>query len=133
MKRFILIALILAAVVGTYVWFFVYNKSHTNYQEETAAFVGTAIELNTKARENPTAFMEEYRNQAVEISGVVQESANSSYILETGVSCAVAEGNENDIPTTGENVTVKGRVVGTEEDILTGDVNAKLDQCVVKK
>lgn len=129
MKKLISILLILATGIGLYVWFFVYNKAHTNYQQATAVFVGQADELLAKTSQSN--FLETYLNQAVEVSGSVTEQGSTGFTLGSGLICTLDSSQVRALPNLGDVVTIKGRLVGVDEDILTGETICNLDQCVL--
>jgi len=130
-KKIILILLAVILLGGAYAWFFVYNKPHTDFQAEDAAFIGLADELHAKALENENLFNEAFLNEAVEVEGVITEAGTNSFTLSNGIVCTLDPNIEQNIPEFGQDVKVKGRVVGTEDDILTGELICNLDQCVI--
>ena len=71
MKKLLKIGGILAVVgilAGAYIWFFVYNKPHRDYEKATADYVVTAGECYQKyAGGNPVEC--EYTGKVLEISG----------------------------------------------------------------
>ena len=122
---------ILGILAAGYVWFFVYNKAHVNYQESDAVFTGQAEALHNKAIANVAEFTQTFVNQAVEVDGLVSEVGTSSFTLDAGLICTLDTNHVDELPTIGQNVTVKGRVVGVDEDILTEETICTLDQCVI--
>lgn len=130
MKKIVLILLLLGLLGGIYVWFFVYNKSHVNYQKETAAFVGNADEFAALASENPEEFTAKYLNKAVEISGSISESGTKTVLLNNSIFCTFLA--EQNIPELNSSATIKGRFVGLEDDLISGKTLCKLDNCIVK-
>lgn len=130
-KKIILAALISAFLIGAYVWFFVYNKAHTNFQEEESAFIGLADELRSKALDDENTFKTAFLNKAVEIKGVVTESGSNTFTLGSGIICTLDPSIDQKTPEMGAEVKVKGRLVGTDEDLLTMELICNLDQCVI--
>lgn len=128
-KKILVILLAISFLAGAYVWFFVYNKSHTDFQRADSAFVGEANSLLEKAVQDNGAFMEAYMNQAVEVTGEVGEVGTQSFTLGTGMICTLDPNLGQILPSSGAVVKVKGRVVGIDEDILTGDIICNLDNC----
>ncbi len=130
-KKIIGALAILGVLAGAYVWFFVYNKDHVNYQEEAAVFSGEADLLRDQAQQNTASFTEKFLNQAIEVQGTVQETGTTFFTLGSGVICNVDESQLKKMPKIGDEISVKGRLVGTDEDILTGEIICNLDQCVI--
>lgn len=85
MKKLLKIGGILALagiLAGAYIWFFVYNKPHRNYEKATADYVVTAGECYQKYS-GGTAVEYEYTGKVLEISGKLSlvEQADSLVIL----------------------------------------------------
>lgn len=119
-------------VVAAYIWFFVYNKAHTDYATEEASYTGTAIAFHDSLTVNQELFMTRYINTAVILEGTVTESGNSSFVLNDAFVCAIDSAFIDKIPKNGESIKTKGRVVGVEDDIL-GNLICRIDQCVLLK
>ncbi len=117
------------ALIGVAVAYYMYNKPHKNYQETDATFTGTAATFYSEAMDNQAAFLTKYLNKAAVVEGQVQsiESA-TSVIMVPGILCQVVSEGLSE----GATITVKGRVVGAEEDLLTGELLINLDNCELK-
>jgi DNA replicative helicase MCM subunit Mcm2 (Cdc46/Mcm family) len=109
----------------------VYNKAHTDYAETEAYFAGQADSLLAIARQNPNDFQQNYINKAVEVEGVVNQVGSTRFTLGSGVICTLDSTYLKYMPAMADTVLVKGRVVGTDEDILTAEVLCTLDQCII--
>lgn len=129
-KKIIVLIIILAILGGAYAWFFVYNKAHVNYQLEEAVYSGQADEFLQIAKQNESAFLEKYTNQAVELSGEVTSLESSSFSLGEGTYCTLDSAHTM-LPLLNSNVSLKGRVVGIDEDLLTEELIILMDQCVI--
>ena len=129
-KNVLIASLVIIVIAATYGWFFVYNKAHVDYVEENAHYVGHADSLHEKAVADQAKFHQEYVNKAVEIEGVVKEVGITRFTLGNGMICALDTAFLEFMPKVGDTVMVKGRVVGTDEDILTAEILCTLDQCV---
>jgi hypothetical protein len=116
-------------LIGVAVAYYMYNKPHKNYQEADASFTGQAAAFYSEATTSQTDFLKKYLNQAVVLEGQVFsiESA-TSIILAPAILCQV--NSEGLIE--GATITLKGRVVGAEEDLLTGELLINLDNCELK-
>jgi hypothetical protein len=130
-KKILISVLVLGLLAGAYIWFFVYNKAHKDYQEAESAFVGDANALLSQATENSASFIDTYMNQAVEVEGIVGDVGTQSFTLGSGLICTLDPNVEQELPGSGEIIKLKGRVVGIEDDLLTGDLLCNLDQCVI--
>jgi hypothetical protein len=122
-KRYLLIALFLILGVAAYVWFFVYNKAHQDFSSLKPAFEGSAIELLDLNDENLI-------DRAVLIEGEVSESEGRTSILDQAVQIRFTD--EDLRLEVGDYVKVQCRMVGMEEDLLTGEMLILCDQCVTK-
>ena len=130
-KGFLVAALVLVVIGAALVWFFVYNKSHVNYATKDAAFVGAADSLYTIIQADQEAFKKKYINTAIVVEGSVVETNKNNVILNSGLHCHLDSSVINNLPQVNSQLSVKGRVVGISEDILTGDLICNLDQCVI--
>ena len=130
-KKIVIGIIILGILAAGYIWFFVYNKAHVDYQDSDAVFIGYADSLHQEAVEDGSTFVENYVNEAVEVEGTVVEVGHSSFKIGNGMICTVDTAFREYLPEIGDFVTVKGRVVGADEDILTSEIICKLDQCVI--
>ncbi len=122
----ILFAVIIGLLGLVYVWFFVYNKAHTDYFQQDAAFEGTAAEFYELAIVDPAA----WNDKSVDLQGVVMSIEGRTAILEPNLQLRLDE--DIDLPdgwSAAENLRMKCRFVGTEEDLLTGDELVRCDQC----
>ena len=130
-KNIVIGIITMGILIAVYMWFFVYNKAHVDYQASDALFIGQAEVLHDQAVADAAVFKETYVNQAVEVEGKVSEVGSSSFTLKPGLICTLDTNYLEDLPNTGDLVNVKGRVVGTDEDILTSEIICILDQCVI--
>lgn len=85
MKRLLKIGAVLAVVgilAGIYIWFFVYNKPHRNYEKATADYVLTAGECYQHYASGKTD-EENYTGKVLELSGIISlvEQSDSMVIL----------------------------------------------------
>jgi hypothetical protein len=129
-KNLLAIGLVIILAIVSYIWFFVYNKEHKDYAKADSHYVGHADSLHQMASENQDKFQQEFINKAVEIEGVVKEVGLTRFTLGSGMICTLDSAYIEYMPKVGDTVMVKGRVVGTDEDILTADILCNLDQCI---
>jgi hypothetical protein len=121
---FILVAGIATALL-TYKY--VYNKAHVDYQNIDAAFLGAAADFYQQAIADEEAFISNYRNKAVSINGEIIEITGSGIQMAPGILLSTLE--NSGAVALGDVITCKGRMVGIEEDLLTGDLLIRLDEC----
>ena len=132
-KNILIAGLAIVIMVAVYVWFFVYNKAHTDYQKIDAAYIGNAVDFYKESTSDATVFSEKYLNQAVEISGSISSlESSSTVIISPGIICQADSTSSFDGLTQNQNITLRGRAVGTDEDLLTGELMLRLDNCVLK-
>lgn len=130
-KNIFIAGLVIVILAISYIWFFVYNKSHTDYQNVEAVYKGDASGFYTEATSG--VFTEKYLNQAVEVTGdIAQVESESMLILEPGIICQADSTQSFDGLRKKQSITIKGRAVGTDEDLLTGDLFIRFDNCKVK-
>lgn len=122
-KKHFVLALFLILGLASYVWFFVYNKAHQDFSSLKPAFEGSAMELLDLKDENLI-------DRAVLIEGEVTESLGRTSILDKAVQVRISD--ENVQLELGDYVKVQCRMVGMEEDLLTGDMLILCDQCVMR-
>lgn len=122
----------LVLATAAYVWFFIYNKAHTDYSAEETSFNGAAVALHDSLSANQEKFKTTYINTAVILEGIVTESGAHSFVLDDVFICALDSTFMDQIPEPGETIKTKGRVVGVEDDIL-GNLICRIDKCVILK
>ncbi len=127
-KKIILGLIIVGLISAIYVWFFVYNKAHTDYQKASAVYSGDAVTFYADAQGNLEEFNTKYLNKAVEITGTVKNIEGGSYILEPYLNCRLAD-NATFTPNAGDAVQLKGRYVGSDNDLLSDELVIILDNC----
>jgi hypothetical protein len=132
MKKILINILLFLILTATSIWLvytFVYNKAHTDYDKADAAFTGDARQLYEQAMQmGEQPFMEAYKNKAIEISGNISEAGTNSIVLSELIICEIIPNDDFEIDI-GMVLTCKGRLVGLEEDLLTGDLLIRMDEC----
>jgi hypothetical protein len=119
-KKVVALILLTALLSGAYVWFFVYNKSHANIHNEDIAFNGTSIELKNQFILEDGSLDSSLLNKVVVVKGNVSEAETKSYILDELLVChldSTLSANPSH-----KNIHVKGRLIGTIDDIIYGDL-----------
>ena len=120
MKKIFLVLLVLFALVGAYVWFFVYNKSHVSIHDEEVVFDGSALELKARFFRPDGSLDSSLMTGAVIIQGSVTTAESSYYILDETVTCYLD--STLTVNPEEEKVRVKGRITGVQDDIIYGDL-----------
>lgn len=78
MKKLILIISALGLAAGVYVWFYVYNKPHTDYENKPPDYIMTAKELYDRFVENPNL---NYTGKVIQINGVFQSVEDDDSLI----------------------------------------------------
>lgn len=131
--RIILVVAGAAILIGVGVAAYLFNKPHINYQKADAKFTGMADDFYAQASANQTEFMNTYVNQAVMLKGeILRVESETSVMLAPGILCHLVASENNANLTEGTIVKLQGRVVGAEEDLLTGELLIAMDQCEQK-
>ena len=129
MKKYLIILLLLA-VAGAGVGFYMYNKPHKNMERADADMAIEAPALFTAFEEDETAANEKYLDKVVQVEGTVQavskdDNGNLSLTLESGsdmfgVICQFDElttHGKTDFKA-GDKVTLKGICTGKLMDVV---------------
>ena len=119
-KKIVTLVLLTALLSGVYVWFFVYNKSHANIHDEEIAFEGTTIELKEQFLNVDGSLDSSLLDKVIIIHGNVSESESKSYILDECIVCHLD--STLTVDPSHETIRVKGRLHGTIDDIIYGDL-----------
>jgi 3-hydroxyacyl-CoA dehydrogenase len=86
-----------------------------------------AADFYQQAIADEDAFISNYRNKAVSINGEIIEITGSGIQMAPGILLSTLE--NSGAVALGDVITCKGRMVGIEEDLLTGDLLIRLDEC----
>lgn len=141
LKTILLIALVIIALAGAYVWFFVYNKKHRDIEKAKADFKLPVTELVKEFEAAHDSAHAKYNGKVIEITGVVdsiiQNDSISSIVFRPSekyeVICQVySKYNEDALKLKkSDNITLKGEYIsaGEPEDMLgeyiAGDIRLK--------
>ena len=143
------IIVVICAIIGAVVGYFIYNKPHKNYEKAEADFTLTANELYDAFNDNAADAGEMYRDKVVQVTGTVDEISelqDSSTALIFGADNAMMGGINAKLSTdyfsddeyrqelkkvnSGDQVSVKCRCVGFDQDLIS---EVKLDNCYIVK
>ena len=127
-KFFILLTFIAIVAVGFFAArYYAYNAGRRDIQSEEIAFIKAAKTISQEFTTNTDASNKKYLEKTVAVFGTVTMVNNTEVIIDNSVNCSLSKPN-NSIKK-GQNVTIKGRVVGFDD--LLGEV--KIDQCNLNK
>ncbi len=127
-RNIIIIVLLLLASVGVGVVAFLWNKPHRTAEDEKPFATLTANDLYMEFSNNEAAAFAKYRDQVIQVTGVVQEikleaSGNTDVVLATDdilgtVICTLKRGGTADGISAGMTVDLKGICNGFLSDVL---------------
>lgn len=120
----ILIAIVIFAIIYALFQYFKPQRDIAN--EDASAQVTSTVLINDFSKNLNDAHVK-YLNKTIEVSGKVTSVEGNLVSLDEVVSCVMSK-NEN-LPKVGNQVTIKGKLIGFENDILT---EIKLSECVIK-
>lgn len=127
-KIFILLAFISIVIVGFFAArYYAYNAGRRDIQSEDIAFAKTAKNITQEFNTSTDASNKKYLEKPVAITGTVTSVKDTEVIIDNSVNCSLSKANSS--IKIGQNVTIKGRVVGFDD--LLGEV--KMDQCNLNK
>lgn len=144
-KKILLFGLIVVALVGAYLWFFVYNKEHKNIEEEKADYSLKIEEIVNEFEAQYDSAIVKYNGKVIEISGkmdrIEPNDSISSIVFKVGnnyeVYCEVYPRYNKDAlqlkPNT--STTVKGFFSGAEkpDEMLEIEGVLRLKKCSFKE
>lgn len=126
MKKLIWILLAIV-VVGAAIYFYVFHKPHRDLAGEEATVTLTADELHNAFASNASEAQISYLDKVVEVEGVLDAISDSVAVMTPGIACTML--HPENLPQEGDELTIKGRVVGYDD--LFEEV--KLDFCTVEE
>ena len=139
MKKYILIVILIALVLGVVYGFMLYNKPHRDIAAEKPTFNMSADELLTAFSENEKQAFEKFNEQVVAFNGnlgdVTTNNEGVHYAIIKGqdglVNCELDDNAFNILQNLDKNsiVTLKGLFVGYDE--LLGEIQFK--KCTLTK
>ncbi len=125
------------AIIGALVGYYMYNKPVSGLENETPAFTMKADELFTSFESDEASANKKYIGKIIQVSGNVQsvnhdEDGKTSYTLQTaggmfGVICRIDSLNSNVLGVSvGQSISMKGECTGMLMDVvLVRCVNVK--------
>lgn len=120
MKRKLLISLVVIVLIGGIGGYLYANKPHRDILNEEPVYTGDIGELRTTLNESQTLFDSLYADEVVVLTGNITQVNEASFSFESIVICQPDSTVGMDPFKRGENMTIKGRIVGSEEDLIEG-------------
>ncbi|MDX5326101.1 MAG: hypothetical protein LPK80_07545 [Bacteroidota bacterium] len=118
---------IVGALIAIGVFLFMWFKPHRDIHNELEVFNGTATELYSELQNDPDGFKLKYVDQPIVVSGEVVSKESSIFTISPNHLCQLDSTLSMDIIVEGAPISVKGRLVGIEEDELMGDLLIRID------
>lgn len=119
---------ILAVLLASIVYNYVFNSAHRNIATENASVVLSANELHTKFIENETLATTNYLDKVIEAKGKISAIEDTEIVLDNKIQVSFNP-QVNAVFKNGENITIKGRCVGYDELLEM----VKIDQSIIIK
>ncbi|MFC4723048.1 hypothetical protein ACFO5O_12000 [Geojedonia litorea] len=116
------IYLIVLLILGIFAYNYIYQE-HRTIQNESPAFIVTAMELSSEFSTNPNASEQKYLNRTILIQGTITELNETNLVLNHHIFCQF----DKKITTKDTVAKIKGRFIGY--DNLLEEL--KLDQCSI--
>lgn len=125
MRNRILILLVIF-VAGVVAGYFVVNKPHRNIMSEEAIYEGGISELRSAYNNNPELFDSLYTDKAAIIEGFITSIETKNFMIDNLVKCIPDSTVDVSGFSRGQQVKMKGRIVGVQDGIL--GIEISLDQ-----
>ncbi|MBS7786342.1 hypothetical protein KIH23_03455 [Flavobacterium sp. CYK-55] len=123
-KSRIIIALVIAVVIGVGVYWYIMHGGARNLASEDAAYTVNANDIVQEFSTNSERANKKYLEKAVVITGKVTEIHANQVIIDNSVVCLLQQPNSK--IKLNQSIIMKGRVVGFDD--FMGEI--KLDQCL---
>ena len=120
MLKKVLIAALALLLIGVTVGYFMYNKPHRNIQSEEALYTGDTSGLKAKLDEGIAYFDSVYVQEVVDVSGNITGVGETSVTIDHIVICSMDTVVDMSQFQRGNDLRVKARVAGAEEDLIEG-------------
>ncbi len=128
MKKAVIIIVLLLVIGGVGAYLYVFYKPHRNITAEEAGFTESATSMVEAFKSDAETANAVYLDNVGLVSGVAIEVADDHITLKGGVYCTLANDVDQPRVQEGDEVEIKGRVVGYDE--LFGEV--RMDFCEVQ-
>lgn len=114
-RKVVILIVVIALLLGVGYGIYQYTKPPVNRAEVAASETVQAAELFQVMSSNDTIEQQRFLNQVIRISGVVQESSETSIFLAPGIVCRLESAAEGVEVNNEEDITIKGRVTGYDD------------------
>ena len=127
MRKKILFAVIILAVLGGAYGYYEYNRPVASIEKKKADVALTASELLAAFEADEAAANSQYTEKIIQVTGVISElvskESGNKIFMETnnpmsGVICEMEDGQEISLLKTGEKITIKGKCTGFLSDVV---------------
>lgn len=127
MRKKILFAVIILAVLGGAYGYYEYNRPVASIEKKKADVALTASELLAAFEADEAAANSQYTEKIIQVTGVISElvskESGNKIFMETnnpmsGVICEMEDGQEISSLKTGEKITIKGKCTGFLSDVV---------------
>lgn len=109
-------------IIGLAYGLYLYNKPHRNVLNEEPVFTGEVRELQDVLASGVATFDSLYADQVIALFGTVTQVNDETFVLDHIVVCQPDSTQALDLFTRGEDIHIKGKVVGAEEDLIEGSI-----------
>mgnify|MGYP005994340593 CR=1 FL=1 len=117
-----LLAIVIIGAFGVYKYTY---KPHKTTEDLKADFIGNSSDFLTKISTDTDAWL----NKTVELSGEITSKDDKGITLSNSIYCQFREDVNFDLLFKGQQITLKGQVIGYD-DLLE---ELKLNQCIIQK
>ena len=123
MRKWLVILIIV--IIGVIGYNYVY-QNHRDVSSEVPEFELSVDAIHNEFINNPKSTETRYLNKTIVLSGMVTESSNDDFSLNSKAFCQLSESLKTPL-SENSSITVKGRLIGYDELLE----QVKLDQCTL--
>ncbi|NVK04503.1 MAG: hypothetical protein HWD92_06755 [Flavobacteriia bacterium] len=119
MRKLLPIILVIA-VVGFIIGYRMYNKPHTDVANTEPVYTGDVAGLKDVLNKGQAEFDSLYADQVIVVSGNITNVGEKSVVLDHILYCEPDSTAEMTAFERGAEITIRGEVEGSEEDLIEG-------------
>jgi len=128
-KIIAIIILVAVAAIASYVWFFVYNKSHANFSRTQAEVIISAEDLYQAYVQDEVTASNAYNGKVIEVTGIISsikevDGLINIYLSTSDMMAEISAELDPQHPFVAENyevgqeVTIRGECAGYDLDVV---------------